>query len=238
MARPGKKTQPSPAARLHLFLDRAERIAAHPLGIHDPRVGVNFSLHFDENGMPRRIDVNPADPAGWKELGNLIRPIIYLEDEPVSINGILNLVSQLDETQRPRVDALRKVLRSWRTTMYWGTQTVPGPEGIKLDLVPEEPTIIAMHLLEVGDDRIQELLDEHPEPMVPDYSLAETYFYGELWHANADQALELAAASPFRLADYIKAAEVRTTHSVPYILAAADIVKRGLDSGALPRYEL
>jgi hypothetical protein len=67
--------------------------------------------------------------------------------------------------------------------------------------------------------------------------LAKRYFNGELWHSNHKTALELAAVSPFELAEYEKAAEVRSRFVVPWILATADVLRQGIDSGPLTQHD-
>lgn len=165
----------------------------------------------------------------------MVRPIAFLQDEPVSINGVLNLVAQLDVTSRGRVAEAKAGLLSWRNSTYWAVQVSEVPDGVAAG-TPGEPELVAVSMVPAGPPPPSRFLSSD-QPWVTDAQLANIYFQGELWHSDHEAALKLVEGSMFMLKEYEKAAEVRTGHVVPFILNAASIVEAGIQEGRLPRYE-
>jgi hypothetical protein len=176
------------------------------------------------------FDTRPDEE--WYPLAMLIRPIMYLEGEPVQLTKVLQLIKREAPDMREAAEAIRLDVSRWRKSMYYGLQHLG-------DAAPEDALPTGQHRIEAIHSGPAGAWPESADvdaaiPIIPDWVLADTYFNGEMFHSDGPKAETIAGSAGFTLSAYKQAAQIRTVHSTPFIRRTLELVQRGRTEGTLP----
>ena len=205
-------SSPELKANVANFIERAEQIASDPLAGQDPTFKVEFSLdprtgEIGASGFD--MQVRPA--SDWLAMASLMRPIIFLETDGVSIPKLTTQIEREHVPLRGRLKQARTGLAAWKrhAFVYAGN----------LDRAPTP--------LPAGEVQIQQVRIGPPgaspsgvplDGLATDYEYADIYLNANVWHADAAKSLEYQAASEFMKQQYRKCAEIRILSAAKEII--------------------
>ncbi|MEI3867306.1 hypothetical protein V6S02_09470 [Microbacterium sp. CCNWLW134] len=194
------------------FMERAERIAGNPLAGQDAQ----FTVRMRKDIQTGEISATGFDPRvlpedDWLAMAARMRPIIFLEDDPVSLSKLTAQIEREHVALRGRLKQARQRLSAWKrhAFVYLGNFEV-APPG-----------------LVAGEERSQQVRIGPPgrspsgiatEGLATDFDYANTYLNAMVWHSDTNKSMEYQAASEFMKKQYRKCAEIRV------LSAAKDII--------------
>jgi hypothetical protein len=197
-------------------MSRAEEVSQHPLFEDEPKISI--SLAYDNKTrelVGGTVDMNHADKYHWTNLATLIRPIIFLENDPISLVGFINQISKEHVDLRPPLKNGKLKYVKWQQTplMYTVSETEK-PARQK-----SREGGHSVDFLSVGEaGRVPPGWDFSKS--VSDIEYAKIYLNGKLFHADSDKSKIFDKASALLKSTMIKCAELRTIHSLPFIEGA------------------
>ena len=201
------------------FMERAEEIAEHPLATHPPSFQVVMARDPESTLITAmNIDWQNLDNSTWVYVAVLMRPIVFLTNDDISLVKLLDRIAEEHETLARFANKGKTLFDEWRTHMYVGQQN--------LGTVPEKYQGLpsgSVTRLELGPpDTVRDGIDM--DKVVPDYELAKIYFNGHLWHSDTKKAAVFTAASPIAKAFYAKCAEIRTLTAIEHVLGMLQFI--------------
>jgi hypothetical protein len=202
----GLKTQ------VAVFMDRAEEVRSHPLA---GTLGkLKFVLEFDPETLQMlggTATLDDLDRSSWVYLAVLMRPVVFLEQEPVSLHVITNAISREHEPLRPLIKNFKTRYTAWQKSNLLGIAELEPPA---VPLPAGEHQIESIWTGEVGT--LPNDIDE--AAIVWDRPLADTFLNGCVWHSDIAKAATYNAASPLQKQIMAKCAELRTLSAVEFIV--------------------
>lgn len=215
MPEPLKQTESSAELQLSVarFMSRAEEILEHPLAgkVSD----VTITLRADKaTGQVVGADFDPKlqDKNSWGHLATQLRPLIFLTNDDGSVGRLMNLINRDHPPLRQHgLEKLKKGISEWRKQPIIAVQDFGSIEGSEAQ--PANGNVGALWSGEPGTQPEGLKLDQ----FTPDFELAEVYFYGRMWHADAGKVDQFEQASPGMKALMAKCAEVRTLSAVQWV---------------------
>jgi hypothetical protein len=208
------QSSPELKADVANFLDRAEAIASNPLAGQDAtfKVQMQMDLRTREVG-PTGFDPDLLPEDDWLSMAVRMRPIIFTENDPVSIPRLTSQIEAKHEQLRGRLKQARKGLADWKKHAFVYAGNLGG--GVQPPMT------------RAGEIREQYVRIGPPggspssvptEGLTRDYVYAHTYMNSLGWHSDTDKSMEYQAASPHMRLHYRKCAEIRV------LSAAKDII--------------
>ena len=196
------------------FLERAEKIASHHLAGQVPTFSVNFIVDPSTGELAAtEYDPQVLPEDDWLPLAARMRPIIFLENDHVSIPRLTARIEREHVLLRDqgKLKQARKDLAAWkrRGFVYKGNlDRVPSP------LLPGQ---VQMQHVKIAAPA-SPASGPSRERQSTDYEYAVAYFNGSLWHGDADKRIKYDAASEQTKKHFQKCAEIRVMR------AAIDII--------------
>lgn len=207
------ESSPELQLRVGRFMSRAEEILEHPLAskISDITITVMTDPETGE-GVGADFHPNLQDKNSWGHLATMLRPLIFLTNDDGSVGRLMNLIKRDHPPLRGHgLEKLHRGISDWREQPIIAIQDLGpiGESGVK----PAHGNVRSLWTGEPGS---------HPEDMsidqlTPDFELAEIYFYGRMWHADAKKVDQFEQASPGMKTLMAKCAEVRTLSAVQWV---------------------
>lgn len=197
--------------RVQAFIDRATDIRNHPLA--GAQGGLQLKLKCDRETLELiggTVELDDVDRSSWVHLAVLMRPLVFLEQDPLSFHVLTNAISREHEPLRPYISELKTRFTAWQESNLLGYV----PMGDAADPLPEgEHQIESIWTGSVGTLPVD--IDE-PD-IVWDKGFANTFVNGCLWHSDLDKATEYSSASPLMKQFMAKCAELRTLSAVQFV---------------------
>lgn len=229
---PSHPTAPDPSSeelttRVANFMRRADAILSHPLAQQESTFTVTFGLD-DATGAPTAVamDHDNVPVSDLVYVATLMRPIVYLRDDPISLAKLTGLIEREHAGFRGKLKRFRQAFEAWLKTPILTSWTLGDvPSALRSD----RPTIVFMQTPPAGTLPNGIELTE----MTSDMHYALVYFHGEFWHSDDEKAAEYAAASDPQKQFIAKCAEVRTMHAIPFVRSlhtwVTEVRGRGID---------
>jgi hypothetical protein len=200
-------------------MGRAEEILAHPLAKERSTYKITLAI---DNQTQQVVDVqfdhNNLDKTSWAYVALLMRPIIFLTNDPVSIPVLTGEIEREHKSPRGQLKPLRTELDAWRKRLFVGTQNL-GPVGNGSPVLPSIWT--------APPGTPPPGLD--PGSMVSDYYYADIFFNGCLWHSDDAKAAEYQDASQLMKSHIAKCAEIRTLTAIRYVASLHRVINDALE---------
>jgi hypothetical protein len=194
------------------FLERAELIARNRLAGQDAQFSVQMRLD------PRTGEVSATgfDPQvlpedDWLAMAVRMRPIIFLEDDPVSIKNLTSQIEREHQSLRGQLKDARTGLAAWKRHPFvyagnlGGLPRSLGPDDNRRQWVKIGPAGASPSGVPLAG-------------LSTDYDFANTYLNAMLWHSDTAKSIEYQAAPENIKQHYRKCAEIRV------LSAAKDII--------------
>lgn len=194
------------------FLQRANDVDQHPLGHSQSTINVRMRLDL-KTGMiqPVGYDSNMLPKFDVMSLATVMRPIIWLETEPISYNVLTKRIEREHAELRGRLKLGRTRFAAWKKHVF--------AYGAPLDLSPPPPPPADQDGPVRGHIGPPGVIPSgtSPDDVSTDYQYADAYLNACVWHSDNDKAALYHQANDFMKEHYQKCAELRT-------LSAAEIV--------------
>lgn len=197
------------------FLWRAERIEAHPLAGVQSTVKVNVRVDFKTGEMTGQFDHNLLDENGINSLATLMRSIIFVEQDSISLNVLTKAIEREHVLLRGHLREARTKFEAWKKHIYVGAEEIGTPALV----VPEGRT--AIQHIRMGPPGVLPS-GVSLEALTSDYEYANAYLNACVWHSDSDKAKDYLAASDHMKGHYAKCAEIRTLEAVDIVLSLRD----------------
>ena len=195
-------------------MERADDITGHPLAGAESTIKVTISQDPDTGALvPLSFDMNLMPRADWVYLAVLMRPIIFTEQDAISLNVLTNRIEREHQTLRGRLKPGRDRLAAWRKAMFVGAQ----PIGSTEPPVPPEG-ISSQGFVAIGPPG-QSATGIPLADLSTDYEYAWEYLNANVWHADNDKAARYQASSDHIKQHYQKCAEIRTLSATGIVLS-------------------
>ncbi|HET6167791.1 MAG TPA: hypothetical protein VFE07_13255 [Marmoricola sp.] len=194
------------------FMDRADTVVSHPLAekqstisitvTQDPETGLLVPTDFNMNNLPEEE---------WLYLALKMRPIIFLDDDPISIKNLTTQIEREHVPLRGRLKDARSGLAAWRKHAFVyavkvGEVGVPMPSG--------QPQV---ERVEIGPACASPSGVSFSE-LSSDYEYAQVYLNGSAWHSDTEKAKAYQDASDHMKGHYRKCAEIRVMSAATHII--------------------
>lgn len=212
---PVQQTESSAELQLRVarFMSRAEEILEHPLAGKTSDFTVTLKAN-PETGqvVGADFDTNLQERNSWGHLATMLRPLIFLTNDDGSVGRLMSLIKRDHPRLREHgLEKLQQGIGDWRKQPIIAIQDL-GP----IDESGAEPVRGNVRSLWSG------VTGSQPEglnidQLTPDFELAEIYFYGRMWHADAEKVDQFEQASPGMKALMAKCAEIRTLSAVQWV---------------------
>jgi len=192
-------------------MQRADDILAHPVA----KEKGSFNLNFEVNTQTQTLvgidfNHNNLDKSSWGYVAVLMRPVIFLSNDPISLPALTSSIEREHAALRGSLKPMRKALEDWKKHLYIGVRSL-GPAVTPL---PEGKTgVTSMWIGPAGT--MPDGVDL--SGFASDFHFADIFFNGCLWHGDDAKAAEYQAASPKMKAHIEKCAELRTLSAIPFI---------------------
>jgi len=207
-------------------MQRAEQIVAHPLGAAessfrvamrlDHRTGDFTAVGFEEPLRPREE---------WQVLALDLRPIIFLENEPISFNVLTKRIEREHVRLSGQLRASRVELKAWKNYVYIAAEPIGTPVS-----GPAQPMLLPNRMLKMGPGgRIQSAVDI--SELSTDYEYADAYLNAMMWHSDNVKARAYQAARPDMKVHYAKCAELRVIAATAYVRKLRQWILDARDDG-------
>lgn len=190
---------------------RADTILDHPLAQQDPTITVSMSLDAQTGEVVHAtLDHKNVPVADLVYVATLMRPIVYLRDDSISLAKLTGRIEREHPGFRGKLKPLRTGFEQWLATpivQTWTIGEVPVEQQSNVPwtgFLPTAPNGVLPNGIPLTD-------------MTSDLHYALVFFYGEFWHSDDDKAAEYAAADAYEKRFIAKCAEVRTLHAIPFI---------------------
>lgn len=197
------------------FMQRADRVAAHPLtGAPIPIMTIGPGP--DDPGPV--IDVQEPPEESWAYLALVLRPIVFIHQEPISIHLLTNAIRREHVDLRGALQPIKDAFTWWQTTVQFAFQDLGPADQPRHD---QAPLVTGAWHAPVGTPLPDgsQLAD-----MVTDYQLADVYLNGCLWHSDTQKFQKYQEATVFMKAIMAKSAELRTRTAAPFALALRSFI--------------
>lgn len=210
------------------FMERADELAEHPLATHPPSFQVVMTRDPETTLVTAmNVDWHNLDKGTWVYCAVLIRPMVFLTNDDISLAKLLDRIGEEHETLAKYAETGKALLEEWQTHMYVGQQN--------LGVVPAEykglPTGTVTRIELGPPDTVPDDISIDIDQMVPDYKLAKVFFNGHLWHSDTKKAAEFMAASPNMKAFYAKCAEIRALTAFEHVLGLRQFILQARAKG-------
>lgn len=201
-------------ANVENFLERAEAIANNPLAGQD----ATFKVQMQMDLRTGEVGATGFDPAllpedDWLSMAVRMRPIIFTEQDPVSIPRLTSQIEAEHLELRGRLKEARTRLAAWKKHAFVYAGNLGG--GVQPPMAT--PGEVREQYVRVGPPGGSPS-GIPTEGLTTDYVYANTYMNSLVWHSDTDKSLEYQAASPHMKLHYRKCAEIRV------LSAAKDII--------------
>ena len=234
MIEPAQQTQSTPELQLAVsrFMSRAEDVLGHPLA--GTTSNILLTLKADPaTGKVVGADFEPnlQDKNSWGFLATMLRPLIFLTNDDGSVGRLMNLMKRDHPLLRGHgLEEIKKGISSWRKQPIIAVQDF-GPVE-KAEGEPAQGNVTTLWTGKPGTRPESFDVDQ----LTPDFELADVYFNGRMWHADAEKVDEFERASPGMQKLMAKCAEVRTLGgAMGAIPAPVDSRRAGSGLAALTR---
>lgn len=193
------------------FMRRADKIVDHPLAGKNPTFTIQVTFDPETNAITKAdLDLDNLDESGWVYLAVLMRPIMFLEQDPIAFRKVANDLSFEHRELAPMLKVAKAEFESWKSEMMFGVQHL----GKAKDPLPEgETALVSLATGPVGT--LPEGVSK--SDFTPDYELADIYLNACVWHSDNDKAQKFFDASAMIQANYAKCAEIRTLSAIRLI---------------------
>lgn len=227
--RPNKGSETTAARKFQQFQRRADEILMHPLVVAgDNKSGPQINITFFESRMPR-VDLKHEDESSVWHLMGLVRPVMYLKDDPVYISRILNLAMAESTELRHDAASIKGDLEKWRKAGYFSiAESHPGVlGGSNADFELKNVWVGPQGTLPPPDPALADAVPKW------DYELAEIYMNGRMFHTSDAPAALLDGSPALAIEIYRKATELRSIFCAPFIRRTRELIALGLERGWL-----
>lgn len=205
-------SSPELLANVANFLERADLIARHPLAGQDAQFSVQMRLDLRTGEVGATgFDSQVLSDDDWLAMAVRMRPIIFLEDDPVSIKNLTTQIEREHPALRGQLKQARKGLAAWKRHAFVYAGNLG---GISRPLAPGE---IHHQRVKIGPPGASPS-GVPLEGLSTDYDYANTYLNAMLWHSDTAKSIEYQAAPEYMKQHYRKCAEIRV------LSAAKDII--------------
>lgn len=194
------------------FMERAERIVAHPLGAAESTFRVTMQLNHKTGDFTAVGFEEPLRPREeWLVLAFDLRPIIFLEDDPVSFNKLTGRIEYEHVPLRGHLKRHRDELKAWKKYVYIAAEPIGTPAS-----EPPTPMLLPNQMLEIAPGGgFQSSVDI--SKMSTDYEYANAYLNAMGWHSDNDKTQAYQTARPEIQVHYAKCAELRVIASTAHV---------------------
>lgn len=213
-------SSPELKANVANFLARAEQIAANPLAGKDAKFSVQMQIDLRTGEVGATgFDPQVLPEDDWLTMAVRMRPIIFLEDDPISVKNLTSQIEREHILLRGQLKSARSGFAAWKRHPFVYAGNLSG--------TPRS--------MEPGEVRRQEVRIGPPgappsgvplDGLVTDYHYANTYLNAMVWHSDTDKSIEYQQAPEYIKKHYRKRAEIRV------LSAAKDIIPH-CSSGSL-----
>lgn len=205
-------SSPELRANVANFLDRAEQIARNPLAGKDAQFTVQMRLDLKTGEVGATgFDPQVLPEDDWLTMAIRMRPIIFLEDDPVSIKNLTAQIEREHQPLRGQLKGARTGLANWKRHAFVYAGNLG---GVSRALEPGEVQLQEVKIGPPGGSPSGVSLDG----LSTDYDYANTYLNAMVWHSDTAKSIEYQAASDYMKLHYRKCAEIRV------LSAAKDII--------------
>jgi hypothetical protein len=147
----------------------------------------------------------------WLTIAVRMRPIIFLEDDPVSVRKLTSQIEREHVPLRGRLKDARRGIDNWKRHAFVYAGNVGRPP------FPLEPGQTHLQHIRIGPPGVSPS-GVPLDGLATDYDYAHTYLNAMVWHSDTAKSLEYQAASDYMKQHYRKCAEIRV------LSAAKDII--------------
>lgn len=206
-------------------MDRAGRVLEHPLAGITPRLAVRVE-HDPETGanIPYELVGSTTSRDSWEYLATLLRPIIFLENDSISVGRFTGLLEREHPPLRGSLKPFRKSFREWRDNVNFSmerTMVLGAPPLPETTPGGREQQFSGFKMGKPYRLSRSDLLDGRQS----DWDLALKFLNTWLWHADTKTAAEFGNDPPEVLLMMSHAAEIRAISSVRLVRWLADYVE-------------
>ena len=190
------------------FMRRADTIVEHPLAGTNPTITMQVTFDPGTKAITQAdLDLDNLDESSWGYLAVLMRPIMFLEQDPIAFHKIANDLSFEHRELAPMLKIAKAEFERWKTELMFGLQDLgkaanPLPEG--------ESALVSVAVGPAGT--LPAGVSE--SDFTPDYELADIYLNACVWHSDNDKAQKFFDSSAMIQANYAKCAEIRTLSAI------------------------
>lgn len=205
-------SSPNLVANVANFLERAERLALHPLAGKDAQFSVRMRLDLKTGELGATgFDPQVLPDDDWLAMAVRMRPIIFLEEDPVSVNRLTAQIEREHPTLRGRLKQARRGLADWKRHAFVYAGNLGGWPG------PLRPGETRDQVVRIGPPGASPS-GVPLEDLSTDYNYANIYLNAMAWHSDTDKAIEYQNAPEHMKLHYRKCAEIRV------LSAAKDVI--------------
>lgn len=213
------------AQALGLFVKRASKACQHPLASKDLNMKITLKVQAEDGQVTNLdLDLHSADEDSWQGLALQVRPLVFLKEEKLRLTRIMSIVGRLAPSLKPASDEISNKFQDWRRTDLFYSL-----DGGKLP--PEEAMPKGEYLVtSVSHGPVQDVraqVEEFGGRKTGDVEMANTVLYGDLFHFDADKALQLEEMGTMTRAFHAKAAENRVRQSCYFLGHAVRLIEYG-----------
>ncbi|WP_100812123.1 hypothetical protein AB2L57_01785 [Microbacterium sp. HA-8] len=194
------------------FLERAARIANNPLAGQDAQFSVQMRLDLRTREVSATgFDSQVLPEDDWLTMAVRMRPIIFLENDPVSVKNLTTQIEREHVLLRGQLRSARSGLAAWKRHAFvyagnlGGTPPSMASGDVRRQMVKIGPPGASPSGVPV-------------EGLATDYDYANTYLNAMVWHSDTDKSIEYQDAAEYMKQHYRKCAEIRV------LSAAKDII--------------
>lgn len=189
---------------------RADNILGHPLAEQDSTISIAVTVDVAAGRQTATLDYNNIPVQDLVYLATAMRPIVYLESEPIYFSRLTSQIEREHAAFRGKLKPYRQAFKSWLTTPIVRTLTLG---EIPQHLWSAEP----IATFTPSDPLVDQADGVEVAGTTSDMHYALLYFYGEHWHSDDAKAAEYAAADAHTREFIAKCAELRTMGAIPYV---------------------
>lgn len=205
-------SSPELKANTRNFMERADAIALNPLAGQDAQFSVEMRLDLRTGEVGATgFDPRVLPEDDWLTMAVRMRPIVFLENDPVSIKNLTAQIEREHPVLRGQLKAARTGLVAWKRHAFVYSGNLGGLPG------ELQPGVSHHQRVKIGPPGAS----PSGIPLAglsTDYDHANTYLNAMAWHSDTAKSIEYQAAPEYMKQHYRKCAEIRV------LSAAKDII--------------
>lgn len=105
------------------FMRRADKVIEHPLASTNPTITIQVRFDPETKAITKAdLDLANLDESSWAYLAHLMRPIMFLEQDPIAFHKITNDLSFEHRELAPMLKIAKAEFERWKTELMFGIQ--------------------------------------------------------------------------------------------------------------------